>query len=67
MQDDPITSIMRANGHLVPSENYAQFVSATSIPPARSSEQDALLEEIGEELSDALDRLGLSIADLVER
>ena len=44
MQDDPITSIMRANGHLVPSENYAQFVSATSVPPARSSEQDALLE-----------------------
>lgn len=66
-QTDPMLDIMRANGHLVPSENYAQFAGATTVPPAGSSEQDALLEEIGEELSDALDHVGLSVAELVER
>ena len=62
---DPILAVMRANGHLVSPAEYAS--SLANIPPAGSGEQEALLEEIGIELSDALDTLGLSVADLVAR
>jgi hypothetical protein len=67
MDEDPILSIMRENGHLVPSGRYALFNQTETVPPAGSAERDALLEEIGAELSDALDQLSLSVADLVER
>jgi hypothetical protein len=65
--DDPMLALMRANGHLVPCDNYALFTRAEIVPPAGSPQQEALLEEIATELSDALDQLGLSVANLVER
>lgn len=66
--EDPLIAFMRARGHLEdPEVIKATMPSFNNLPPPGSPEEAALMEEIGEELSDALEQMGLSIADLIER
>ena len=66
--EDPVLAIMRANGHLEDSAVIAATMpSFDDLPPRGSPEEAQLLEEICQELSDALEESGLSITDLVER
>lgn len=66
--EDPVLAIMRARGHLEdPAVIAATMPSFDDLPPRGSPEEAKLLEEIGEELSDALEEMGLTINDLVER
>ncbi|HEX6796211.1 MAG TPA: hypothetical protein VF116_00705 [Ktedonobacterales bacterium] len=66
--EDPVLAIMRARGHLEdPAVIAATMPSFDDLPPRGSPEEAKLLEEIGQELSDALEEMGLTINDLVER
>ena len=66
--EDPLIAFMRARGHLEdPEVIRATMPSFDHLPPPGSPEEAALMEEIGEELSEALEKMGLSITDLIER
>ena len=65
--EDPMIAVMRAYGHLVDPRVYSQPSTLPNVPPYGSAEQAALLEEIGNEASDALEQMGISVADLVEQ
>jgi hypothetical protein len=66
--EDPLIAFMRARGHLEdPEVIKATMPSFDNLPPPGSAEEAALMEEVGEELSDALEKMGLSITDLIER
>lgn len=64
--EDPAIAIMRANGHLADTCSYP-LPPAADLPPYGSPEYKRLLEEIGQELSDAVEQSGKSILDLIER
>ena len=64
--EDPMIALMRANGHLVDPAAVPP-PQATDLPPYGSEEWTRALEALGQEASDALDRMGTSVADLVER
>ena len=64
--EDPMIAVMRANGHLVDPAAFPP-PRATDLPPYGSEEWTRALEALGQEASDALDRMGTSVADLVER
>ena len=64
---DPVLAVMRANGHLVDPTTLPPHPLAKELPPPGSPEEERFLQELGEELSDALDESGLSITDLIER
>jgi len=63
---DPMIAVMRARGHLVELPEYHP-PAGVEIPPYGSPEFDQLLELLAAEASDALERSGLDITDLVER
>ena len=66
--EDPVLAIMRARGHLEdPAVIAATMPSFDDLPPRGSPEEARLLEEIGEELSEAWRATGKSLADLIER
>jgi hypothetical protein len=64
---DPVIAVMRANGHLVDPATLPPHPLARELPPPGSPEEARFLQELGEELSDALEQSGLSITDLIER
>lgn len=63
---DPMIAVMRERGHLASTPTY-QPPAGVEIPPYGSPEFDQLLDQLGEEASDALDRMGIDVLDLVER
>jgi hypothetical protein len=67
---DPLIQFMRERGHLVDPKDFPPYPQPTDMPPYGTPEWDAMLEEIGEELSDAAERMGIdlgNLADLIER
>jgi hypothetical protein len=52
---------------LVDPKTLPPYPGVEDLPPHGSPERAQLEEEIGAELSDALERSGLSILDLIER
>ena len=60
-------ALMRAQGYLVDPATTKPHSAAVQLPPRGSAEEARLLDEIGDELSDALDRSGMSILDLIDR
>ena len=64
---DRLLSLMRARGHLTDPRSLPSHTEFADLPPAGSQEEAQLLDELGEELSDALEQSGLSILDLIER
>lgn len=58
---------LREQGLLVNPKTLPPYPGAEDLPPRGSPERAQLEEEIGEELSDALESSGLSILDLIER
>ena len=66
-QEDPVLAVMRSRGHLVDPHSLPPYLGVAELPPKGSPEEAQLLEEIGNEASDALERMGIDIADLVER
>lgn len=66
-KEDPVLAVMRARGHLVDPHSLPPYPGIAELPPQGSLEEAELLEEIGNEASDALERMGIDIADLVER
>jgi hypothetical protein len=58
---------MRERGHLVDPKSYPPYPGVADLPLRGSAEEAQLLEEIGDELSDALEQSGLTIVDLIER
>jgi hypothetical protein len=65
--EDPVIAMMRARGHLVEPSTLPRDPARLDLPAPGSPEERQLLEEIGREASDALDRIGLHVTDLVER
>ncbi len=65
--EDPLIQVMRERGHLVDPKSYLPYPGVDDLPPRGSPERAQLEKEIGEELSDAVERSGLSIVDLIER
>lgn len=65
--EDPVIAVMRARGHLVDPSTLPPYPGVEDLPPKGSPEEAQLLEELGNEASDALERMGVDIADLVER
>ncbi|MGH2514469.1 MAG: hypothetical protein ACRDHP_02330 [Ktedonobacterales bacterium] len=65
--EDPVIAVMRARGHLVDPSTLPPYPGVADLPPKGSPEEAQLLEELGNEASDALERMGIDIADLVER
>jgi hypothetical protein len=65
--EDPVIRVMRERGHLVDPRAYPAPPMLSDMPPHGSPEEAQMLEEIGHELSDALERTGKSLGDLVER
>jgi hypothetical protein len=55
---------MRERGHLVDPKSMPPPPTFPDMPPYGTPEWDAMLEEIGEELSDAVERSGISLSDL---
>jgi hypothetical protein len=64
---EQLHAVMRARGHLAEPLPVPTFPDAEPLPPYGTPERAAFEEELAEELSDALERSGLSILDLVER
>lgn len=67
---DPLIQFMRERGHLVDPRSLPPPPHLPDMPPYGTPEWDDMLEEIGEELSDAAERMGVdlgNLADLVER
>lgn len=60
-------ALMRAQGYLVDPAAAKPYPASVPLPPKGSPEEARLLDEIGDELSDALDRSGMSILDLIDR
>jgi hypothetical protein len=66
-KEDPLIAIMRARGHLVDPTTLPPYPGVDEIPPEGTPERKQFEEELGNELSDALEQSGLSILDLIER
>jgi len=67
---DPLIQFMRERGHLVDPRSLPPPPQLPDMPSYGTPEWEAMLEEIGEELSDAAERMGIdlgNLADLVER
>ena len=64
---DPALALMQARGELVDPATLPPYPGADDIPPRGTPERERLEEELGNALSDALERSGLSILDLIER
>jgi predicted transcriptional regulator len=62
-----LLAVMRARGHLVDPSTLPPYPGAADIPPRGTPERQRFEDELGDALSDALDRSGLSILDLIER
>jgi hypothetical protein len=60
-------ALMRERGHLVDAKSYPSYPGMADLPPRGSPQRAQLEEVIAEALSDALERSGLSILDLIER
>ena len=60
-------AVMRARGHLVDPATLPPYPGVDEIPPEGTPERKRFEEELGNELSDALEQSGLSILDLIER
>ena len=63
---DNFFALMRAQGYLV-DRATKPHPGLVPLPPKGSLEEARLLNEIGDELSNALDRSGMSILDLIDR
>ncbi len=67
---DPLIQFMRERGHLVDPHSFPPPPHLPDMPPYGTPEWDDMLEEIGQELSDAVEAmdgdLG-NLADLIER
>ena len=64
---ETLLAIMRKRGHLAEPASVAHDQLKDTLPPVGSPERVAFEERIGDELSDALERSGLDILDLIER
>lgn len=64
---DVLADVMRVQGHLAELVRDPENPEGVTLPPVGSQERERLEAEIAEELSDALDRSGLTILDLIDR
>ena len=64
---ESILAQMRANGHLVQFDQGAPPSEQSETPSAGSPERMQWEDEIGDDLSQALEESGLSVTDLIER
>lgn len=62
-----LLAVMRARGHLVEPVQLSPHPGADNLPPIGSPERAQFEDKLGDALSDALERSGKSILDLIER
>jgi hypothetical protein len=62
-----LLAVMRTRGHLVDPSTLPPYPGAADIPPRGTPERQRFEDELGDALSDALERSGLTILDLIER
>lgn len=65
-KSDSMIAVMRDRGHLTSAPVY-QAPAGVDLPPYGSPEFEHLINQIGEEASDALDEMKIDVIDLVER
>ena len=64
---DRLLAVLRGRGLYIDPRTQPPHPLTALLPPRESADEAKLIDEIGEALSEALDRSGKSISDLVER